>query len=91
MYETHYHGHRIRKAQGAIDSYLDGNSDNTALVDLLSDLLHWAEENKVDFIGSLMTAIDHYSEEKHDEDPEGPSGARRSAMFHAGILAAIQP
>lgn len=47
----------------------DGNMDEyfadprSALVDLLADLRHWAQAEKIDFHQAEATALDHYREE----------------------------
>lgn len=56
---------RTSWAQAALRSFQQetGSEDDTALVDLLCDLMHWCDRNAVDFEQCLQLARLHYEAE----------------------------
>ena len=50
------------------DKYDKDEDSQTVLVDLLADLMHWAEAVGVDFDGALEWAAQHFTWEKEEED-----------------------
>ncbi len=69
---------RARSAQGAVDGYCQardpsGNSEyafepgDVILVDLLTDLRHWARREGVDVDDCLRVSADHFSAEVSEE------------------------
>ena len=58
--------HRTMWADATLKAFrnLSGDPDRgTALVDLLADLMHWADANSFDFEFSLAQARDHHAAE----------------------------
>jgi hypothetical protein len=66
----------VLKATTAISPYLEtGNPDEvdrneTALVDLLADLMHWAESKNVDMDLCRRRAYRHFCEEQEQAFPD---------------------
>ena len=59
--------HRTMWADATLKAFrnLSGDPDRgTALVDLLADLMHWADANSFDFEFSLAQARDHHAAEQ---------------------------
>lgn len=58
---------RALRAYTAMDHY-DGDSDEseTNMVDLLTDLRHWADMKDLDFYACLDTSYAHYLAEKQE-------------------------
>lgn len=61
-------------AQTALDAFaritrMDaaGEDDSTVLGDLLTDLMHWCDDNGVDFKSTLAASITRYDEEAAQE------------------------
>lgn len=52
---------RIDRAENALDLYFD--DDETALIDLLADLLHWSASMGQDFDRALHSARMHFGAE----------------------------
>lgn len=63
---------RSDRAATALHPYLEENGtyDETALTDLLSDLMHWADRNGVTFTECLERAQMHYEAETTPEDDD---------------------
>ena len=61
-------GRRRLRAEKALGSYLNTEKEaQTALIDLLADLMHWAVARKdTAFAGALETAEMHFLEETSD-------------------------
>ncbi len=62
---------RIAAAEAAIERYLAHKGDDyreeparTTLRDVLADLMHWADEQHVDFNPALGMAEDHFASER---------------------------
>jgi hypothetical protein len=56
---------RANRAQNAIDMAYEVDSTDTQIVDLLTDLMHLAKQQKLSFAKLLSMAQVHYSEENH--------------------------
>lgn len=62
--------HRVEKAGAALQGYLENresptlDTNETALVDLLADLRHWADANGLDLGKADRLGYHHYLEEK---------------------------
>lgn len=64
-------------AQTALDAFAKttnmdaaGEDDSTVLADLLTDLMHWCDDNGVDFKSTLAASINRYDEEVANEPAE---------------------
>jgi hypothetical protein len=55
------------RAQTALDQGSGMDCDATDLVDLLTDLRHWADVEEVDLHEALRISYDHYLSEKEAE------------------------
>ena len=58
---------RVRRADAALSAYSSapGADQESALVDLLVDAMHWASANGQDFPSALKTATGHYNAETY--------------------------
>jgi hypothetical protein len=59
-------GRRYERAARAVDYYAGSDIDepDATLVDLLTDLMHYAEHNGIDFAAACESARMHYSAER---------------------------
>jgi hypothetical protein len=60
---------RVDRFQHAITAYSD-DDDQSSLVDLLADAMHWCDANSQGFHYALCVACKHYLAELNDEQTE---------------------
>lgn len=53
----------VRKAWQALATRASGD-ERSNLIDLMKDLMHWCDDQQVDFDEALSLATDYYSEER---------------------------
>lgn len=67
---------RVQRAEVALRAYIEiyGFDDECKLTDLLTDLRHWADQEKQDFDHAVATSQYQFYEEKlnEDGDPQMP-------------------
>lgn len=59
----------LKRANGAMDAYKErllGESEEYVLIDILTDLRHWALVNGRDFNGDSQLAQAHFDYEKYE-------------------------
>lgn len=54
-------------ADAALRPYLDESEPETAVVDLLADIMHWCREHDVDYYACEGSAAMHYEAERPSE------------------------
>lgn len=61
---------RAAEAHKAMKYYRQDNEDPEALIDMLTDLLHWADKHQVDFDDRLRVARMHHRVETGADRPK---------------------
>lgn len=54
---------RAKSAHKALAEYRQGNDNQEALIDLLTDLKHWADKHEIHFDSALAVAQMHHGRE----------------------------
>lgn len=78
---------RVEYGQSVIDQAVDQNDDWTQAVDLLGDLMHWAQAQGLNFDELLASARIHFEAEDEGQDVPTMSDAAYSRAFGSKALA----
>jgi len=78
---------RVEYGQSIIDQAIDQNDDRTQAVDLLGDLMHWAQAQGLNFNELLASARTHFEAEDEGQDVPTLSDAPYVRAFGAKAVA----
>lgn len=78
---------RVEYAQSIIDQAIDQNDDRTQAVDLLGELMHWAQARGLNFDELLASARIHFEAEDEGQDVPTLSDAAYARAFGAEAVA----